>query len=368
MSASAGTLLVVEADARGHHLYYARLLLEAATREGRRAILWTTPDVVRTEEFRVHLGSLSQDRFAIAPVRGSDPDTARLRLMRRALDAHPAGATVVVTHADRLLVRLWLASRRHTFDARLLLMRSPFAHGTAVSQRLRRALKRAALRLVLSQPSVTVAVLGGPWPASEMRVGGRRVRILPDPPLLLSPLPTVAEARARLRLPDGMVFLLIGRLDVRKGVPEALSAWQQRKVRTGHLCLVGSVADGLLPTIQSAIASDGRIILREGYVSDDDFLAYIRASDVVITAYHNSGPSGVYAAARAVGTPVIAAGNEEIIAAVEGEGGGIVCQLSPRAMAGALDRAARAGLPEQPSGDGRALDARARFTGYFLGA
>lgn len=119
-----------------------------------------------------------------------------------------------------------------------------------------------------------------------------------------------AEARARLGLPAGEPILVSpGFLHPDKGLDRGIEA--VRAAGAGRLYLVGSVKDptprneDYVARLRRVAADVPGVELRERYLDDEEFDAWIAAADAVLLPYRRSWSSGALARAQALGTPVI---------------------------------------------------------------
>jgi len=123
--------------------------------------------------------------------------------------------------------------------------------------------------------------------------------------------PSREQARARLGVPpDEPVFLCAGFLHPDKGFDRAVVAFAVAG-SPGRLAIVGSVRDATPENVawaselrEAARRSPG-VDVREGYVSDEDFDAWMAGADRLIVPYRRSWSSGALARARALGTPAL---------------------------------------------------------------
>ncbi|MDJ0979377.1 MAG: glycosyltransferase [Erythrobacter sp.] len=99
---------------------------------------------------------------------------------------------------------------------------------------------------------------------------------------------------------DGLRFVFVGSIDVRKGAPNLVEAWTKAAV-DGQLLFAGSVEAGLRPIMESAFAKSD--ITHLGHVADVAEL--YRACDVFVFPTHEEGGPQVTYEAAACGLPVI---------------------------------------------------------------
>jgi glycosyltransferase involved in cell wall biosynthesis len=138
-----------------------------------------------------------------------------------------------------------------------------------------------------------------------------RVVYIPDP-ATFSPSTSRSRARESLGIADDQFMILVyGLLDQRKAVPALLKAMTDARVSKNVGVLLAGVqklevqscVDG---PIGQALCSDGRLIVRNGYVPEDEEDNLFCAADVVWICYVNAeGPSGVLAKAGRAARPVI---------------------------------------------------------------
>ena len=134
---------------------------------------------------------------------------------------------------------------------------------------------------------------------SLLRLGLEPSRVLPtsfgwSPERLDGPTPT--------RESDKVRFLFVGSVDVRKGVPELLEAWQAADVAaTAELVLVGRVAEVLADRVRAAEESGS--VRSLGF--QPDVGRVFRSADVfVFPTWEEGGPQVTYEAAGC-GLPVV---------------------------------------------------------------
>ncbi len=119
-----------------------------------------------------------------------------------------------------------------------------------------------------------------------------------------------AEARRRLGVPaDEPLLVCAGFLHPDKGYERAVEAFA--RVGRGRLVVVGDVRDpspenlAYARGLRERVAGTPGAELREGFVPDEEFDAWIAAADAVVFPYHRSWSSGALARAQLLGTPAV---------------------------------------------------------------
>lgn len=152
--------------------------------------------------------------------------------------------------------------------------------------------------------------------------------------------------------------VFVGRIGIRKGVPDLLRAWESAGV-DGELLLVGTVDPEIADLVAEHVAT-GRVRLH-GYAANP--AAVYRGSDVfVFPTLEEGGPQVTYEAAGC-GLPVVTTPMGAARLVEHGRTGLVVPPADPRALAGAIraladDAAARRayGLAAQEAAAGFAYD------------
>jgi glycosyltransferase involved in cell wall biosynthesis len=122
-----------------------------------------------------------------------------------------------------------------------------------------------------------------------------------------------AAARARFGIDDSeLVFLAIGFIQPHKGFDRAIAAFAQVRTSGCRLEIVGSVRVEepefveYLEQLQTMAAATPGVTVRPGFVTDDEFDAWLVAADVVVLPYRRIWSSGVLERAALYDRPVIA--------------------------------------------------------------
>ena len=178
---------------------------------------------------------------------------------------------------------------------------------------------------------------------------GRRVTIIPFginnsvPNTRLNP----AEARKRLGIRDGeKTILFFGRIKPYKGLEYLIAALREifARHKDYRLIIVGRPfnCEGYWTAIRESIREDveeGRVLLREDFIPDEETEVYFKAADVLVLPYRDIYQSGVLFLGYSFGLPVLAADvgslKDEI---VEGKTGFVFRPEDPLDLARILER------------------------------
>jgi glycosyltransferase involved in cell wall biosynthesis len=141
----------------------------------------------------------------------------------------------------------------------------------------------------------------------------RRVHLIPDPVERFD-APAKPEARRRLGIgEDGRYIGCVGIMDRRKGIDRLIHAFLAARLgRTDRLLLAGrqeSAIRGLLADEAADAVREGRIIVLDRYISDEELRLSIAAMDVVCAPYPpdagHSGSSSIVIHAAGQERPVL---------------------------------------------------------------
>jgi glycosyltransferase involved in cell wall biosynthesis len=155
-----------------------------------------------------------------------------------------------------------------------------------------------------------------------------------------------AEARAELGIPqDAPVTLMFGQLRHDKGIGDLVEA--VRQVPDLYLVMGGQDTGGLAEVADKLPDLEGRLVIREGFLSMAEAAKLYAASDTVSLPYQVASQSGVLLLSYGFARPVIVypvGGLPEAV--VEGETGWICDRCDPEALAEALRASVEAGWEE----------------------
>lgn len=115
------------------------------------------------------------------------------------------------------------------------------------------------------------------------------------------------SARKKLRLPDSKrIFLYLGLIKPYKGVVELAEAFRECRLSNGLLLIAGRAIDPDYWQKAQEKAQHPSIILREGFVPDEELQYYFHAADVAVLPFQSIENSGSAILAMGFNKPVIA--------------------------------------------------------------
>ena len=126
---------------------------------------------------------------------------------------------------------------------------------------------------------------------------------------------TSADAKRQLGIQDGeRTILFFGRITPYKGLEYLITAFGQVRARHNgyRLVIAGRPEIGneeYWSRIQAMVGEDvreGRVLLRAGFIPDDETELYLKAADVLVLPYRQIYQSGVLFLAQSFGLPVLA--------------------------------------------------------------
>lgn len=337
--------VVVEPDPNGHRFQAVANMARYAARTDE-VVLLTSTGASATERFQAFLGDVElkvEERVdAVYP-----PTTDLVRAVAEVCRTYDV-RRVVVMEADQFIKRWWYLAPRtlRQFPRRPQVIFFVNRYPT----RIRLADRHDWLHLV---SKATLTLLGFLTGATD-RVGcfagredvsqGLLLKRVRDPAICRAHSRDRAEIRARLGLPAGRrLAAVVGVIDARKCLPLVLDA--VRASGDDLDLLLGGRFEPEQAAWYAALDDDAkrRIVLRGGFLTDQMLDALVAASDVVVVAQLNKGPSGIMGKALAAEVPVVTAGSVVRAAEVRGTKGGLAADLSVDGLAEAFRELARRG-------------------------
>ena len=308
-------LLVLAPHWGGHFAEFTRWIVSAGVARGHALALAASPDLLASAPDLWDLGAV------VHPVgqagRGGAKPTVRETREMLASAARLAPATRTLhTYLDHALVPLALPSPElvppHLAG---LLFRAPFRVADPFASLARQTARRVLLRRLARGPVRTILTLDQAVVAPLRRLGAR-ADWLPDPAVVDAAPPSAREAvRAEYGVEAGRTLaVLFGSLEERKGVHALAAALLRLDASAAQrlaVLIVGRSADATRPGLLAAIArvdaeTKVQIVLRDGFVPDDDLSSLTAAADIILAPYvRHVGSSGVVVRAAAAGVPLL---------------------------------------------------------------
>jgi hypothetical protein len=294
---------VVEGNPTGHRLFYARLLAESAARTGHSVRLVISFDRISSEERRIHLEGLD------GSVDLEDSNRFDLRGISDVANRFHSDLTIV-PDGDSVALGLgrgskWtghghltlLVMREHAQPAKIALV----TFGKDVLRR--RTLKRAAM-----QRNVTVRVL-----KSAIWSGGSDLLVVNDPVSLSAGIREIDDVKTVFGMtPDRYWFAVLGAITERKNLPLIAAALTQSSPQRLGLIIAGKIQGEVLESSAVVIRElrelGCKVVVVDRLLTETELDALVQASDCLVLAHSNEGPSGLLGKAAAAGTRIVAAG------------------------------------------------------------
>ena len=329
-----GVLVIVEASASGHRLSYVAQLVGSGRRAGLEVHLLTSPGVVNSREFEIHLGHHQDDLHVV------DHRVPRLRTVRRYARSY-GPCQVVVPNADRMAMLVGTGGRwRSTSSLSMLIMRDPRLESpTSPVRKVKLGIKLALIRRAGRLPRVSIY-----WLRSAGTLSASDTADCIEDPVDLSHTPISVESlRREWRISqDRFWFGVVGALSARKNIDLICRALFVMNRPVG-LLIAGELSSGyqLDDAALERLASAGivvRLVLRP--LTDVEVDSALAAIDCALIVHTNEGPSGILGKCMAIGTRVVAGGALSLQRDVELLGSGRWAPLAADQLALAMEQAA----------------------------
>lgn len=129
----------------------------------------------------------------------------------------------------------------------------------------------------------------------------------------------ILEARKELKLEflNEKIFLMFGLIRKDKGFPQILKHFSSENIGSSKLVIAGDIQDVTLKELNDVINEydlNNNIILRIGYIEEEDIKYYFAASDYVVLSHqqHFSSFSGPFALSMQYRKPVICSNSKQV--------------------------------------------------------
>lgn len=338
MTARERKVLIVEPNPTGHRLFYVRLIARAAHSRGDHVAIVLGREVDLDAE-RIHLGQLPE---GVAILRSPAGSIVELADLAARLDVD----IVVVPDGDRLALQLATRLRwSATAQLNLLVMReSAQPSSLAFMTKIKSFIRTTAFSRVAAMRQVRLVIL-----KSAAWHGKSRFRVAIDPVQLTLTPGAAADFRRRHKVDgDRYWFGVVGAISSRKNLPLIMEALESH-TRSSGLIVAGQLDDDVSPEVRRkliALAERGLAVVVDKLLTDEELDAAVAATDCIVLAHSNEGPSGLLGKAAAIGTRIVAAGAESLridLQALPALGEWV--PLNVQALSSAFDRAASLPAP-----------------------
>jgi glycosyltransferase involved in cell wall biosynthesis len=363
-------LIIEQASDGGHYLNYVRHLVQAFAPLGCDIVVAVPKPALESMQFKTYLSphrplfrlefipsrdeTITEKRWLIGTLISSWRIILANARAFRALIARVKPDAVYVPTLDRYQVSIrhgmaeslawWLALRPRLsrLHCEALLLGLPAAYGMT---RRSPFITKMGVRTMPFDVVHYIDPVVFDWVLSEVGgKAGRRARLIADPvePLLL----TRSKARAMLRLPNYKKLIMsVGLQDLRKGVDyliRACARWQP--VEPASIVLAGPLSPPIRQLVTNEyqhLVNDGRLIILDRYLSNEEINACCAAGDLIATPYRpQPHPSSIALHGITAGKMVLAANSGWLAYMVPKFSLGRLCDpQDPDLLAEALDLA-----------------------------
>jgi len=316
-------VVIFEPCPRGHRFTYVKRVVNALSPLPVKITLATTPEATSHETYPEQLASLAS-RFELADRYPEADPSHKFRfgwetastLVRAVRDLKPDH--VIAPSFDGALEMLGI--QRLAFLASALSRTELEAMSLGASwvylqhNTVRRWFKRRAWAAAVGASGVRTLQIIDPLLMRSFRALtpqiAAKTKLAPDP---VDAAPRVGKSEARRQLgidEGGRLISCVGRLDERKGVDILIRAFRAANLRPDdRLLLVGKhmpEITALLEGEASDLVRAGRIISRDGYVTDEQMVLSIAAADLIgVTYRRHLGSASILIRAAAQGRPIL---------------------------------------------------------------
>ena len=332
--------LIIEPDPGGHRFQYVSHVVGSAAQLGD-VVLLTSTGASTSAEFETYLAG--------APIKVDErfdqiyPSAAEFVAAIADYCASTDVSTVFVMDADKSVKRWWLdAPKRLWALPRAKRPKIVFLF-TRYPARLSPT-DRIGLMHRVAKASLSVAAMASGSLHRVVSLAGRDdmgkgtiVKLVRDPAICGAHSRDRASIRASLGLPaDRRLVGIFGVISDRKNVP-LVAAAVRRGAPEAQLLLAGSMEPDVAQWLAGrSDAERAAIRVYEGFLSNETLDLLVAASDVVVIAQNNNGPSGIMGKAVAAGVPVLSAGSMVRARELAALDAGLNADLDEASLAAAL--------------------------------
>jgi hypothetical protein len=251
--------------------------------------------------------------------------------------------TVLVMDADQSLKKWWYVARQEFRGlprrprVMFMLTRYPAKLGLTDTFGWKLRLAKGAL-VIAARATGTLHHVAGFAGRDDMSRGWlvKRAR---DPEICLAHSRDRARLRKELDLPqDRTIAGVFGMIEERRNAPMILDALDHAGL-DADLLLAGGIQPEVWAWI-NGLPDDRRrrIILRDGFLPNEEMDQLVAAVDVTPIILTNNGPSGIMGKAHAAGVPVVTAGSEVRAREIRATDGGLAADFDVPSIGDAIKR------------------------------
>jgi glycosyltransferase involved in cell wall biosynthesis len=330
--------VIVEPDPGGHRFQYVSHVVGRAVTRGD-VVLLTSTGAASSTEFQTYLGD--------APIKVDErftdiyPPTAEMVDAVVEYCASGDVETVFVMDADKSLKRWWRDAagpmRRLARRPKVVFLLTRYPARLSPFDRIgwmHRIAKGSLSLLAMSTGTLSrVVSLAGRDDMGK----GTLVKLVRDPAICGAHSRDRASIRDSLDLPqDRKLVGIFGVISDRKNVP-LVAAALELGAPDAQLLLAGQLEPDVATWLEGQPQqTKQRIRVFEGFLSNDVLDLLVAASDVVVIAQNNNGPSGIMGKAVAAGVPVLSAGSKVRARELAALDAGLNAELEVTSLAGGL--------------------------------
>ncbi|MGH3475105.1 MAG: hypothetical protein ACRDOT_09365 [Aeromicrobium sp.] len=332
--------VIVEPDPVGHRFQAVANVAAVAARTTD-VVLLTSTIGAGHDAFGVFLAGLDlevEPRFdAIHP-----PTRDMARAVADLCRTHDV-ETVVVMDADQSLKRWWYVARQEfrglARRPRVMFMLTRYPAKLGLTDWFGWKLRIAKGGLVLAARATGTLHHVAGFAGRDDVSRGWLVKRARDPEICIAHSRDRVRLREELGLPhDRTIAGVFGVIEERRNAPMILDALERAGL-DADLLLAGGIQPEVWDWI-NGLPDDRRrrVIVRDGFLPNDEMDKLVAAVDVAPIILTNNGPSGIMGKAHAAGVPVVTAGSEVRAREIRATDGGEAADLDAASIGAAIKR------------------------------
>jgi len=301
MSGLAQTIIIAEPNPDGHRLYYVALLVDECLSRGHKVVFLTSTAAIDSAEFQLHLGAYVE-KIAVETM---GPLT--LNSLTSASGRYNATVTVIPDGDRTALAVAQTTGWRGHGTLSILVMREP-RPVTIRGFKIKALVKSLLIKRASRMRRVRVLIL-----KSAVWSGRSAVEVARDPVTLVGNESDIDNFRMTNDLSGATYwYSVLGAINGRKNLPLVVEAFEMLDRQDVGLLVAGKCDPEVIaacePAFERIQASEKRLVILDKMLTDLELDSAVVASDCLVLAHSNEGPSGLMGKAAAAGTRMITAG------------------------------------------------------------